>query len=62
MPVPVGSPHCSTNGSIVDSRWQWVLLKYFLAARYTKELTVQVALLFSRLMTTLPRLVWMVAT
>ena len=46
---------------MVVSRWQCVSLKYFFAARYTKELTVQVALLLSRLMTMSPRLVWIVA-
>src|SRR5512135_843735 len=62
LPVPRGSPHCSTySGLAVVSRWQCVLLKYFWPARYTNELTVQVALLFSRSMTTSPRLVRMVA-
>jgi hypothetical protein len=42
---------------VVVSRWQLVLLKYFLAARKTKEFTVQVALLLRRLMTMSPRLV-----
>ena len=46
---------------VVVSRWQGVLLKKFFAARYTNEFTVQGALLFSRLITMLPRLVVIVA-
>src|ERR1022692_4799333 len=45
----------------VTSRWQWVLLKYFLAARKAKEFSVQVATALRRLMTMSPRLVWIVA-
>ena len=46
---------------LVVSRWQLVWLKYFCAASETNEFTVQVALLFSRLITILPRLVRIVA-
>ncbi len=46
---------------LVTSRGHGVLLKYPFLARYANELTVHGALLFSRSMTTVPRLVTMVA-
>src|SRR5689334_22627493 len=36
LPVPLGSPHCSTNAPDVVSRWQGVLSKYCLPARNVK--------------------------
>src|SRR4029079_14374580 len=55
VPVPVGSPHCSTLREPFVSRWEGVLSKYFWPARLTKELTVHGAFeRSSSTVTTLP--------
>ena len=62
MPVPVGSPHCSTaNSGAAVSRWHGVPSKYPCWARLTKLLTVHGALPLSSRRPIVPSLVVMAA-
>ncbi len=58
LALAVGSPHCSMyRPPLLDARWHWVLFQKSSEARWTKELTVQVAFEFSRSILIAPRLV-----
>jgi hypothetical protein len=62
VPVPDGSPHCSTKIEATVSRWHGVLSKKPCLASERKELTVHGALSASRLTFTSPRSVAMVTS